>query len=191
MSLFFETLRVIQGEVQNLPFHNERVNRTRYAHFNNASKIDIEAHIHQTDPTLERCKVCYHDSIISVEFAPLIKREFQSFKILESDITYNFKNVDREEIDALVSQKESCDDILILKDGYVTDTSIANIAYHDGTRWITPKNPLLLGTMRESLIKRQLLLEKDVKIEDIKKASRFAIMNALIGFHEIKAVKFL
>ena len=186
MSLFFETIRVIDAEIQNLHYHNARLNQTIQANFGIQSNIDLREHIHQLDPEKERCKVLYTDSIKEVQFFTLSPRKVQSLKVLHSDITYNFKNVDREEIDKLFNKREEYDDILIIKDGFVTDTSIANIAYHDGTHWITPKSPLLLGTMRASLIEKQLLLEKDVKIKDIKKATRFALMNALIGFQEIK-----
>jgi 4-amino-4-deoxychorismate lyase len=87
-------------------------------------------------------------------------------------------------------QKELCDDILIVKDGLITDTSIANIAIYDGFKWITPKKPLLRGTQRAKLLKDKLIIEKDIKVKDMKNTVRFAIMNALLGFQEIKDIKF-
>jgi 4-amino-4-deoxychorismate lyase len=188
MSLFFETIHVINGEIQNLHYHNARLNQTIQANYNIQSKIDLRHYIKQSNPDKERCKVLYTSRIKEVQFFTLTPRKVQSLKVLQSNITYNFKNADREEIDKLFCKREDCDDILIVKDGFITDTSIANIAYHDGTNWITPKKPLLLGTMRASLIEKQLILEKDVKIEDIEKATRFALMNALIGFQEVKGL---
>jgi len=78
----------------------------------------------------------------------------------------------------------------MIKEGLVTDTSIANIAIYDGIKWITPKKPLLKGTFRESMLEKQLLLEKDVRIKDIQNSVRFVLMNALIGFYEVKGAKF-
>jgi len=190
MSLFFETLKVQHGEIQNLHFHNKRLNETISKNFGIDSKIALQEHIKQEDFTLERCKVIYHDTIKKIQFFPLIPRVFHSFKILKTDITYNFKNVDREGIEALLEQKGACDDIIMIKDGLLTDTSIANIAIYDGKAWITPKKPLLKGTMRASLIEKQLLLEKDVKIKDIENAKGFALMNALLGFYRVKEAKF-
>jgi len=186
---FFETVKIQKGEIQNLSFHNKRLNLTIKQNFEIDAKIDLQEHVQQEDFSLERCKVIYEKSIKKIQFFPLIPRKFQSFKVLETNITYNFKNVDREDIELLMSQKGSCDDIIMIKEGLVTDTSIANIAIYDGVKWITPKKPLLKGTYRESLLKKQLLLEKDVKMKDIKNAVRFAIMNALVGFYEVKGVK--
>lgn len=186
---FFETLKIEEGKIQNLSFHNKRLNHTIKQNFGIDSKIDLQEHIKQEDFSLERCKVIYDKEIKTIQFFPLIPRKFQSFKVLETNITYNFKNVDRDDIESLVSQKGTCDDIIMIKEGLVTDTSIANIAIYDGLKWITPRKPLLQGTYRESLLKKQLLLEKDVKMKDIKNAVRFALMNALVGFHEVKGVK--
>ncbi len=186
---FFETVKIQKGEIQNLSFHNRRVNHTIKQNFKIGTKIDLQEHVQQEDFSLERCKIIYDKEIKTIQFFPLTPRKFQSFKVLETNITYNFKNVDREDIELLMSQKGSCDDIIMIKEGLVTDTSIANIAIYDGLKWITPKQPLLQGTYRESLLKKQLLLEKDVKMKDIKNAVRFAIMNALVGFYEVKGVK--
>ena len=51
---------------------------------------------------------------------------------------------------------------LIVKDGYLTDTSIANIALYDGYTWFTPAHPLLRGTKRAELLNKQLIVEKDI-----------------------------
>ena len=188
--VFFETLKLVKGEIQNLSFHNKRLNDTIKENFGIEAKIDLAEHIQQKDISKERCKVIYHDTIKEIQFFTLTPRKFQSFKVLETDITYNFKNVDREGIELLLKQKKACDDIIMIKEGLVTDTSIANIAFYDGKRWITPKSPLLKGTFRASLLEKQLLLEKDVKMKDIEQAQGFALMNALIGFYEVTEAKF-
>ena len=182
MSLFFETIRVIDKKIQNLHYHNARLNHTIQANFGIQANIDLREHIEQRDLDKERCKVLYSDTIKEVQFFTLTPRKVHSLKVLQSDITYNFKNVDREEIDKLFSKKENCDDILIIKDGFVTDTSIANIALYDGERWVTPQKPLLRGTLREKLLEKERLVTKDIKIEDLKHFSHLALMNAMIGF---------
>ncbi len=39
------------------------------------------------------------------------------------------------------------DEVIVEKDGYLTDTTIANIAFFDGKRWITPKIHYLEGLL--------------------------------------------
>ena len=41
--------------------------------------------------------------------------------------------------------KREQDEILITRNGLLTDTSIANIALFNGKEWHTPKHPLLKG----------------------------------------------
>lgn len=50
------------------------------------------------------------------------------------------KNIfDRTQLDELFSKRENCDEVIILKNGIVTDTSIANIAIFYENTWITSK----------------------------------------------------
>ena len=85
-------------------------------------------------------------------------------------------------MELLFSQKENCDEILIVKNGLLCDTSIANIALFDGRKWMTPKTPLLEGTTRQRLLESGFLTVKDIAVEDLKMYSQMALMNAMIDF---------
>ena len=190
MSLFFETLKIENGKILNLEQHNIRLNRTINAIYRTKTELDLTHFVKVPDEKTYRCKVIYDENIKSVEFTPYKTRVFRTFKIIHSDINYPYKSVDRIELNNLFAQKGLCDDIVIVKNGLICDTSIANIAIFDGQQWITPKKPLLLGTQRAKLLKDKLIIEKDIKVKDMKNTARFAIMNALIGFQEIKDIKF-
>ena len=110
------------------------------------------------------------------------KKKINSIKIIDSDIEYDYKYLDRDKIDRLCSYKKSADEIIIIKDGYITDTSIANIAIYQDNYWITPKRPLLYGTTRARLLKEGVLKEADIDIQSLKNAPKIALMNAMIGF---------
>ncbi len=192
MSLFFETIKIENGVIQNLELHNSRLNRTILENFNIFTNIDISKSINI--PSIKenfRCKVLYTKEIEKVEFHPIVKRVFQSFKLIETDLKYIYKNTDRKKIDLLFKQKGSCNDIIMVKNGLLTDTSIANIAFFDKSVWITPKTPIFRGIFREYLLKHKLILEKDVRIKEIENYTGFAIMNAIIGFHVVKNAKFI
>ncbi len=190
MSLFFETLKIQNGKILNLDQHNLRLNRTIYDIFGKKEMFNLLDFIKVPDNKTYRCKVIYNKNIQSVDFIPYTKRAFQSFKIIHSTINYPHKSVNRDALNKLFEQRGICDDILIIKDGLLSDTSIANIAIYDGYQWTTPKKPLLLGTQRAKLLKNKLIIEKDIKIKDMKNIVHFAIINALIGFHEVKDVRF-
>ncbi len=186
MSLFFETIYLQNGTIRNLSYHNARLNRTRKACLDQHTPLDLASLDlpHQKDPL--RVKIVYGKAFEKVTHFPIKPRRFESFKIVHSDISYPHKALDRTPLENLLAQKGSCDEILIVdSEGYLKDFSIANIALFDGNRWITPRNPILKGTMRASLLEHQIVLEKDVKIDQLKEFSEIAMLNAVLGFHKI------
>ena len=105
--------------------------------------------------------------IKKIEYFDLNKREFNKLKVVECDnIEYSYKSENREKLNSL--KVNGYDEVIIVKNGLVTDTTISNLAFFDGKEWHTPKNPLLKGTKREELIQKGFLKEKDIKIDNVK-----------------------
>jgi len=100
-------------------------------------------------------------------------------------LNYNYKFSDRSRLEQLgkSAQNSGCEDALIIKNGRITDTTIANIAFFDGTVWHTPARPLLRGTARERLLQSRLLQTEEIRPEHLNRYSHFALMNALSGFY--------
>ena len=97
-------------------------------------------------------------------------------------IIYDHKYVDRSELNEL---KDNCraDDVLIVKNGCVTDVTFANIAFTNGKDWVTPDTPLLPGTMRESLLRSGQIRQSRITPCDLTKFSHFRLINAMLGFN--------
>ncbi len=192
MSLFFETIKVQNEVIYNIDFHQQRLNYTIEQNFLQKSTISLKEYITPpTDNKLYRCKVIYGKDIKSVDFYPYTPKTIKSFKIIHSNVKYPFKSTDRSSIDEIFSKRDDLDEILIVDiDGFIKDTSIANIAIKKDGLWFTPKNPLLKGTMREKFLEDNILIPKDIKLKDIENIDNFAIMNAMIGFVEIKKAIF-
>jgi len=186
MSLFFETMLFDGKEIRNLDLHNQRANKTIRENFKKDINLDLSTALVNPPKEPSRIKIIYCDTIKKIEYHPIIQREWKSFKIIKSDIEYPYKYLDRSNIDKLFEKRDNCDEIIIVKDGLLRDCSIANIALFYENEWITPKTPLLKGTMREYLLKNQIVLEKDVKIEHLKKATKIALLNAIVGFYKIE-----
>ncbi len=83
-------------------------------------------------------------------------------------------------------QADDIDDILIVKQGLLTDTSIANIAFYNGTHWYTPAHPLLKGTKRAALLEEGILQEKDIRPENLSSFSTVRLFNAMIDWGELE-----
>ena len=176
---YLETIRILDGVAQHLEYHQERLDKALEAKNIHTLSELIKA------PTLEllRCRIVYDRKSISIEYLPYVKRDIRSLKLLHNDaISYDKKYENREELLALFALKEQCDDILIVKNTLITDTSIANIALFDGVRWYTPKTPLLKGTTRARLLSEGKITEADIAVEELSSFKKIALMNAMINF---------
>lgn len=178
-----ETIHVVDAQVLNLPYHQRRLEYSRKS-LGFSSKLLLEL-----DPPKDgdyRCRVLYEEKIEKIEYIPYQRREISSFKLIHSDIEYPLKYEDRHEIDLLFEQREKADEIIIIKNELVTDTSIANLCFYDGDSWLTPKHPLLKGTTRQRLLDEGKIKCADIHYKDIHNYSRIAVMNAMSDFYIIE-----
>jgi len=175
-----ETIKIEDGKVYNIEWHNRRCNKSRLELFYEERSLNLQEFITPPKEGLYRCRILYDKEVNSVEYIPYIPKIIKSFKIIKSTIDYSHKYSNREEINRL--QQNAYDEIIIEKDGFITDTSIANIALYNGEQWVTPKRPLLHGTIREKLLAKNFLIAENIKSKEIQSFTHFALMNAMIGF---------
>jgi 4-amino-4-deoxychorismate lyase len=176
---YFETIKCIDYEIFNLEYHKNRISNTV------GLNINLEEYIYPPNNKLLKCKVIYDNSgIIDVEFAEYIKKEINSFKLVyDNTIIYNKKSLDRSCIDILVDKKDDCDEIIIIKDNLVCDTSIANIAILLDDVWLTPVKPLLVGTTMKRLVDENKIKMTNIDISMLYNATKIATLNAMVGFN--------
>ena len=193
MSLLFETIKVINKKFLSVSLHNERMNRSRYELFGCKDELNLGELIEiPSDITKDvyKCKVIYSDTIKDVEFRMYAPRKIEQLRLAYCDeIDYSYKYLERTIFDELL-RKNNCkenDDILIIKNGRVTDTSYSNIALFDGKEWHTPEFPLLKGTKRARLILDKRILEKDILAEQLPHYEKIVLINAMLEFDIDKA----
>ena len=109
----------------------------------------------------------------------------------DDNINYKFKYENRDSLNFLYTKKDIADEIIIIKNNLVTDTTIANIAVFIDNQWYTPKYPLLAGTTRQRYLDNGILKEKNIDLHTFKKAEKFALLNAMIDFDVIDNFKVL
>ncbi len=180
--LLLETIKIENGEVSNLSYHQARCDESRKALFNSTKTLNLSSFIQAPPQGLYRCRIIYGEKIRSVEYIPYIPKEIQKLKVISSDITYDYKYANREKLNTLLQNQKEIDEIIIEKDGYLTDTTIANIAFYDGKQWFTPEKPLLKGTMRSKFLDEGFLHTRKIKKEDLNNYTQVALINAMIGF---------
>lgn len=193
MSLLFETIKVVNKKMLNVSFHNERMNRSRFELFGCRNEWNLNEVVEiPNDITKDdyKCRVIYSDTIKDIEFRKYIPRKIDHLKLLQCDeIDYSYKYLDRSVFEELL-KKNNCrenEDILIVKNGRITDTTYSNIVLFDRIEWHTPLSPLLKGTKRAKLIFHKRILEKDILVEDLQHYEKLVLINAMLEFDSVNA----
>jgi 4-amino-4-deoxychorismate lyase len=181
-----ETIKAHEGRVFHLDYHQRRLERSlRTLGFEPA--IDLKKLLEPPRKGLIRCRVVYDENGAEVGYHPYVPRLFNTLQAVTADtLEYPLKYADRAELDVLFARRRSSQDILIIKNGLVTDTTIANVAFYDGEQWFTPAEPLLRGTTRQRLLDEGKLREREIAYADLKRYEKIAVMNAMLGFVEVR-----
>lgn len=183
MQRLLETIKCLDGHCFYLSYHLARINASRQKL---GLTTPLELVLTPPQKGLFRCRLIYADKILKIEYLPYKMKVPHSFKLVHSNISYDLKYEDRDELNALFEKAEEADEIIIIKDGFVTDTSTANLCFFDGKQWLTPRKPLLYGTTRQRLLDEKKVISADISFEDIHKYSKIAVMNAMTDFQIIE-----
>lgn len=188
MCRYIETIRIEKGRLYNIAYHDRRMNEVRREVWGIDQPVSLETYV-DASPYEERtrCRVTYGREVESVEFFPYQIRPVRSLQLVQGgQIEYRRKRADRSGLNALFACREEADDVLIVRDGLLTDTSIANIALGDGSGWYTPASPLLQGTQRASLLDAGLICPLDIHVNELFGFQKIRLFNAMIDFGEIE-----
>lgn len=185
--MFFETIRIQDNKIFHLEYHQERFEKTIYENYGYKTKEKLHSFITPPSNKLLKCKICYGEKITKVTYDIYTPKIISSLKIVESDISYKYKYENRNNIAKLIDKQY--DEILIVKNGYLKDTSIANIALKIDGIWNTPSSPLFYGTTRERLLYEGKIIKRNLKTEDFKKAQEMSFLNAMINFCKVSLAK--
>jgi 4-amino-4-deoxychorismate lyase len=186
MFQLFETIKCNNGKLFNIEWHNRRFNNARKTCFNIENEIDLNKTVsipENAKSGLFRCRITYSKNIDKIEFIPHQFREIKNLKLVEDNsIDYRFKYSNRKTLDNLFAKRGNCDDILIIKNGLVTDTSTANIIFYDGKKWWTPDSPLLRGTQRAKLLSEKKIFKCRITLDNLNKFEKIGLINAMWDF---------
>lgn len=185
--LFIETIRLEGGKPQGLDYHQARLERTRNA-MGWQSPLLLLDHLPKSSVPYERCKwrIVYGEEIIETSITPYTARPIRHIKLVEAELDYTYKSTDRSDLEACFAQRGDADEVLIVRDGLLTDTSIANIALGDDQgQWLTPARPLLEGTIRSTLIEQGVLMPYYLTTESLSRYPYIRLFNALNPWGEI------
>ena len=131
--MFIETVKIVSSVVQQARRHEARMRECGLlaADFD-LQRLQIPAEFAEG---VVKCSIRYSDKVESVNYLPYSPRPIRRLKLVEcDDIDYSRKYADRRTLEALREKRGECDDVLIVKNGFVTDTSYSNIVFLESGR---------------------------------------------------------
>jgi len=186
-SLLFESVCVLNGEIQHAVWHEKRFLISYLAYFKRQPKYALFDNINLKCNKNGRYKlrIAYGEIEKNWTLTPYVFHPIRSLQLVEdNNIDYGLKWEDRKAIDILFSKRGNCDDVLIIKNGQLTDTSYGNIALLKQGNWFTPAHPLLKGTARARLLNEKKIMPTSITLENLKTFEEFKMINALRDFNK-------
>lgn len=187
MKEYVETIRLEQARFHLLPLHQQRMAATiREAYGDQLGVPSLEAALTSAieipDGAIYKCRVVYGTDIRKIEILPYSPRKVSSLRLVTapSGLDYHLKTTDRTALSALAAEKGDYDEVIIVRDGLVTDTSYTNLLFKSAEGMLTPRTPLLAGTMRRRLLDEGLATPADITPSDLLPGNKLGITHAIL-----------
>ncbi len=183
MFRFFESISIRDGVPQNLYYHQLRIDHTFKQFYPKIDSPHLEYLISknvQARFPLVKCKFSYNETSHQFFCLAYNKKTYKKFHLIhDNQLSYNFKYIDRMCFDQYLRTIPSDHQLLLVIIEYLTDSSLSNLAFYDGYRWLTPLDPLLKGTMRASLIADWKIHEEAIQLKHLSLFKKFKLINAM------------
>ena len=188
MSQFIESIKVEDQKAFLMEFHQKRVNDT-FAHFGAQGSIDLEKifkSLEHDEDGLYKLRIVYDlNRNFKHQMIPYAIPEIENFQLVENNsFDYSFKFEERKEFEKMKT-KAKTEEIIIVKNNHITDTSYTNILFLKGETWYTPTTYLLNGVMRQHLLKEKKIKEAEITIQNIREFSHFQLINSMNDFDDM------
>ena len=184
---FFETIRYKNGILENVSYHQTRINRTlRALGGNTPIQLDKIQLVHDFEKDIVyKIKCIYNlEGAYHIEKAVYHKKTIQTVSIHQAaQEEYQFKYTNRTWLnDAL--KNAGTDEMIIVQNNMIKDGNYANLVFFNGSEWHTPLHPLLLGTHRARLIDQNKIIEKNITLSDLANYTTLKYINAMMLWEE-------
>ena len=194
MSYYLETFLVAHRRLVRESEHRLRLARTLRCAPNSPAVSRLlalaahEAHQAPDVPRLRGRLVYNLHGEADFSLQPYAPRHIETLRLVHDDhIDYALKRTDRSALDACFARRRGADDVIIVRRGLLTDTTVANLALFDPhtARWYTPAVPLLAGTHRSALLSAGVRTPPpNLTPESLVRFTRLRLFNALLGWGE-------
>jgi 4-amino-4-deoxychorismate lyase len=187
MFQFIESIRIKEGIIEHLDYHQSRVIRT-FLNFGKPPFFQLNEII--TPNALNaggvvKCRVKYDlQQVLDITYSAYAVKKIGSISLVELEgRKYDFKYADRGWITNLLLNAGT-DEIIMTDRGIIKDASYANLAFYDGKRWYTPQTPLLEGTQRAFLLDSNKIQVAEIRTSNLHQYQMVKFINAMMTWEE-------
>ena len=135
------------------------------------------------DGDVYKCHLTYDISgrVLPPVFEKYSSRRIDFLVCRDADgLDYSCKWEDRSGLESLGKGLEQGGEVLILRNGFVTDTRYSNLVFGDGVNWVTPDTFLLPGTNRAFLLHTGLIQSVSIRKGEWGEFPYCSLINAML-----------
>jgi para-aminobenzoate synthetase/4-amino-4-deoxychorismate lyase len=189
-----ESILLEDGELFLISRHIERLKSSaRYFGFRfNEEQIVAELNRFTTRHPAGKWKIrllLSRDGDVESEVLPLVTARSKPLRVAlaagpvdSAERLFYHKTTSRGVYEAALAARPGCDDVILWNErGEVTESTVANVVLEIGGEFFTPVHAsgLLAGTFREELLAEGKLRERVIRVEELKRASDFFLINSV------------
>lgn len=189
MSLFIETIKIENGELQHLDLHLQRIQNTCMEYYGKKKNLDsMRGHFKLTSKNInEKTKLTISYDLEHHFFSssPYYPKKIENLVLIENNVLdYHLKYADRSILEKHARMAGYENEAIIIQNNRLTDATYANVACWNGSEWHTPLYPLLKGTKRQFLLQTNQIVERDILVSDLKHYQKVSLINAMLDLGE-------
>ena len=177
--MLFETIRVHNGCAERLELHQARLERSGGRGLPPLSELILSAGV----PPVGEFKVHISYSAAglgAVRYEAYEPRVIRRMRAVETNILYPRKDEDRRAFELMRLMNPDVDELILCRNGWVTDTTYSNLLFGEPGEWYTPEHCLLPGTRRESLLRAREVRVLPIRCTEIMSFPYVSLINAML-----------
>jgi 4-amino-4-deoxychorismate lyase len=184
-AVFLESIKVKGGNYFNLEGHSRRIERTCRNFFGSPPGFSLSLVLPPAPSEgLFKARVIYSKVLRSVELEPYFFPEIKKAILVRADgVSYPWKYLNRGVFTGLKANAEA-DEIIIVKNGLLSDSSRANLVFENSEGLFTPESPLLKGVKREELMGQGRLAARRIGPDQLGLYRKIYFVNAMIDLED-------
>lgn len=186
----FETISIIDGNIQNLAYHQQRFEQAVSDYFACSPQFALAEILFVPEAFKQgrvRCRIDYNAQAFEVKFFSYIPKKIDYFKVVQTEnLDYHLKYAARKRFD--FGENLPNGEWLIVNNGKVSDCTIGNLLFERAGQWFCSQDYLLKGTQLTKLLEHGQVQLTEISLADVANYERIMMVNALNPFDERRAL---